>query len=98
MARRRRSICGRPPCGGGATDGDWVIGWGGTDNVTEEVGGVRNLLLQFPGTPIIYRAIPLTDGQVTIDQLRAAMDARAATASTQGRASVEPGGPTPFPP
>ena len=63
------------------TDCDWVIGWGGTNNVTEEVGGVRNLLLQFPGTPFSYRAIPLTDGQVTIDQLRAAMDARAATAS-----------------
>jgi hypothetical protein len=73
----------------------WAVGWGGTGNATETVGGGRQFALSFPGS-LVYRLIPLTTSQVSVDQLVSAMDAKFASAGTA--AAPDPGGVTPFPP
>jgi hypothetical protein len=86
------------PCCGSARDlgsGVWVVGWGGTSHGTETVGGGRQYALSFPGY-LVYRLLPLTSSQVTVDQLVSAMDAKFASAGAA--AQSDPGGVTPFPP
>jgi hypothetical protein len=73
---------------------DWFVGWGGTSNANELVGGAPGFSLTFPGQ-LLYRAIPLTSSQVSRAQLDAAMDARFASPVVTGQA-VEPL-LTPFP-
>ena len=55
--------------------GDWVIGWGGTNTISELTStGSRVFLMQFaPGTAI-YRALPVPYGQLSRATLRADMD------------------------
>jgi hypothetical protein len=75
---------------------DWVFGWGGDPNGTgsENVAGLRAFSLNFPGL-LMYRVEPLTRQQVTIEQLRSAMDQGASIgaareASLPGPAPVLP--------
>jgi hypothetical protein len=96
---------GVPPsyCCGSARylgSGVWVIGWGGSASGTaigtESVGGIRQFALSFPGR-VMYRMIPLTDSQVSVQQLVDAMDVRFDNPGI----AAEPapgGGVTPFPP
>jgi hypothetical protein len=74
---------------------DWVVGWGGDPNGvgSENVGGQRAFSLSFPGL-LMYRMEPLTRAQVTIEQLRAAMDQHAAL----GLQSTSLPGPAPISP
>jgi hypothetical protein len=68
--------------------GDWVIGWGGNDMSTEEVGNARDLRLTFPGA-IVYRTIPIGASRVSVAQLDAAMDVRFDHPSAQAQSSPE---------
>jgi hypothetical protein len=57
--------------------GNWVIGWGQNDRVTEtQPGGVPVTTLSFAGDLFPYRAIPLVPGTVSRDALRNGMDAQ----------------------
>jgi hypothetical protein len=61
--------------------GDWVMGWGASQTVTEMTpGGIRVFLLQF-GSGILYRAIPVPAGQLDRAALRAGMDAQYSSSS-----------------
>ena len=80
--------------------GDWVFGFGGTPTgtgmVAEVVDGARQLSLTFANA-ITYRAIPLSNAQVTPGQLDQAMDARFAHPSASADAAGSPDS-VPFPP
>jgi hypothetical protein len=84
-------------CGSARYEGSdvWLVGWGGTDSMTEMVGTVPEFSLRFPGL-LIYRALPLSTSQVSVTQLDAAMDAKFANpaAASQGTSDVT----SPFPP
>ncbi len=57
--------------------GDWVMGWGSTGLVTEQTAtGASAFQLRFPHGWYTYRAVPVLPGQVSIDALRAGMDAQ----------------------
>lgn len=56
--------------------GDWVVGWGGTNSVSEITNtGSRVFLMQFVGGTI-YRAVPVPSGVLDRAALRAGMDAQ----------------------
>ncbi|HTY95829.1 MAG TPA: arylsulfotransferase family protein [Solirubrobacteraceae bacterium] len=57
--------------------GNWVMGWGETGLVTEQTEtGATTFQLRFPRGWYTYRAIPVPPGQVSIEALRAGMDAQ----------------------
>jgi hypothetical protein len=57
--------------------GNWVMGWGGTPEVTENTpNGGR--VFQLSGN-FVYRGIPLLSDQFTVEQFRAGMDAQYGT-------------------
>jgi hypothetical protein len=59
-----------------SADGSWLMSWGGRSLVTEfDSAGSRAFKLTFGGSRFSYRAIPAPDGVVTIDALRAGMNA-----------------------
>ena len=77
--RRDASLVPASVCCGSARrldGGDWVVGWGGTNTVSEMTSsGSRVFLMQFaPGT--IYRALPVPFGVLDRAALRAGMDAQ----------------------
>lgn len=56
-------------------DGSWLMSWGGRSLVTEfDAEGDRTFRLTFGGTEFSYRAVPVADGLITVEQLRAGMD------------------------
>ena len=56
--------------------GDWVVGWGGTNTVSELTSsGSRVFLMQFT-TGTLYRAVPVPFGVLDRAALRAGMDAQ----------------------
>ncbi|MEA2375119.1 MAG: hypothetical protein QOD53_1582 [Thermoleophilaceae bacterium] len=55
--------------------GNWVIGWGGTNLVTEQTAtGAVVLALRFGGDYVTYRAQPLLPGALHASELRHGMD------------------------
>lgn len=55
--------------------GDWVVGWGGTNTISELTGAdTRVFLLQFSAGTSVYRAVPVAAGQLSRAVLRGAMD------------------------
>jgi hypothetical protein len=81
-AAPQASIC----CGSARklADGDWVIGWGGTNVATENTSpdGSETLRMTFDPNVLIYRMLPLTSSQFNLDALRAGMDAQYANSTT----------------
>lgn len=56
--------------------GGWLIGWGGVPSVGEyDAQGTRRLSLTFSGG-FSYRAFPVPAGRISVEQLRAGMDAQ----------------------
>jgi hypothetical protein len=72
-------IAPESPWGGDARrldGGDWVVGWGGTSNISElDSSGNRVFLLQFTDGAV-YRVVPVAPGVLNRDALRAGMDAQ----------------------
>jgi outer membrane protein assembly factor BamB len=68
------------PCCGSARllpGGDWIMGWGGTNTISElDSTGTRVFLMQFASGTLIYRALPVPYGQLDRATLRADMDAQ----------------------
>ncbi len=90
------SIC----CGSARklSQGDWVIGWGGTDTGTENINGTRHFSITLPGG-IMYRLIPIAPGRLSRTALRAAMDAQYAPGGAGVTALDQPPTETiPYPP
>jgi hypothetical protein len=56
--------------------GNWVAGWGGTSQITEN-GPDGTQVFRLTGT-FVYRGIPLLPGQFAASEFRAGMDARSA--------------------
>ncbi len=64
--------------------GNYVMGWGGSRTLTEmTAAGERVFLLQIDGAGL-YRALPTPPGLLTIDALRAGMDAQFGTGADAG--------------
>ncbi|HEY5976312.1 MAG TPA: aryl-sulfate sulfotransferase [Solirubrobacterales bacterium] len=56
-------------------DGSWLMSWGGQPLITEfDANGERTFALRF-ATGFSYRAVPAPSGAVTVEELRAGMDA-----------------------
>ncbi len=79
------------------SEGDWVIGWGGTTIGTESVNGTRHFSITLPGN--LYRLIPIAPGRLSVGDLRAAMDAQYSPGGA-GIAALEqpPTDTIPYPP
>jgi hypothetical protein len=59
-----------------SSDGSWLMSWGGRPLVTEfNAAGERTFKLAFQQGIFSYRAVYVPDGLVSVDQLRAGMDA-----------------------
>jgi hypothetical protein len=87
---------GEAGCCGSATrmdGGDWVIGWGLNDRVTETTStGTPVFTMTFGGNLFTYRAIPIPFGALPITSLRAGMDAQAPVPTISvGSADIAPG-------
>ena len=71
---------GSAGCCGSATKmagGDWVIGWGLNDRVTETTAsGTPVMTMTFGGSLFTYRAIPIPFGTLPMSSIRAGMDAQ----------------------
>jgi hypothetical protein len=83
-------------CCGSATrlpGGDWVMGWGFNDRVTETTStGTPVFTMSFGGSLFTYRAIPIPSGPLSIAALRAGMDAQKPVPTISvGSADLEPG-------
>jgi hypothetical protein len=80
------------PCCGSARKlpgGDWVIGWGGSNTITELApDGTRPFLVQFQSGTLIYRVVPILPGVLSAATLRSAMDAQYATSSSAHAATA----------
>jgi hypothetical protein len=58
-----------------SADGSWLMSWGGRSLVTEfDADGDRTFKLSFGGSVFSYRATPVPDGQLTVEQFRAGMN------------------------
>jgi Arylsulfotransferase (ASST)/Calx-beta domain len=87
---------GSAGCCGSATrmaGGDWVIGWGLNDRVTETTStGTPVMTMTFGGSLFTYRAIPIPFGTLPMSALRAGMDAQAPVPTISvGTTSISPG-------
>jgi hypothetical protein len=83
-------------CCGSATrlsGGDWVMGWGFNDRVTETTAtGTPVFTMSFGGNLFTYRAIPIPFGTLAISALRAGMDAQQPVPTISvGSADLTPG-------
>ena len=73
--------------------GDWVIGWGLNDRVTETTStGTPVMTMTFGGSLFTYRAIPIPFGTLPMSSIRAGMDAQAPVPTiSAGSADLSPG-------
>lgn len=84
VEERRDPEVSTSPCCGSARilpRGAWVIGWGGTNQISEyRVDGTRVFKLTVVGdVGVVYRGLPLLPGQYSATQFRAGMDAQYGT-------------------
>jgi len=83
-------------CCGSATrmaGGDWVMGWGFNDRVTETTStGTPVFTMSFGGSLFTYRANPIPYGTLSVAALRAGMDAQDPVPTISvGSGDLEPG-------
>jgi hypothetical protein len=79
--RRDADVPGSFCCGSARMlpEGGWVVGWGGTDRISEYRADGRRVYQLRLGSGFVYRGLPLLPGQYTADQFRAGMDAQYGT-------------------
>ncbi|HEY7105848.1 MAG TPA: aryl-sulfate sulfotransferase [Acidimicrobiia bacterium] len=91
------SLVSNSSCCGSArklSGGDWVVGWGGNNYVSEMTPtGSRVFLLRITSGAFVYRAVPVPFGVLDRNALRADMDQNGSLAVSA--ATVAPGSPPP---